>query len=134
MKKHAFILSLCLSLLLMAVNVYSTIPIDYSPQWNCIYRMSSTIGFDGLNGEADASVFGKSGTTHIDGTLTVYRQSGNEWVYVDSTSDSVSQSGLGLQVNFTGISGAYYKAVFEVSVICNGVEESTSKTSYKTCP
>lgn len=134
MKTRTFALLLCLLLVLMEVNIHGTAPVDYSPQWSNITRASNIIDFSDSDGYAHAYVLGKSGTTSICGSLTVYRQVGSEWVYVDSVSNSVTQRSMGLQVVFSGISGVYYKAVFEFSVYCNGIEESDTITTYKTCP
>ena len=126
------ILTLCMCLSLCC-PAFASSPAK-SPMWVNILSMSSQIVFDGTDGEAFASVKGKSGTTAISGTLTVYRQSGSNWVYVDSVSGTSSTLKLDIHLDFTGISGAYYKAVFEVVVTRNGIDEPETKTSYETCP
>ena len=114
---------------------FAALPIDYTPQWTNIMSIVSSLGFSGNHGGATASVDGKPGTTKVEATLTVYKQSGGAWVYVDSDSDSTTtEEYVALSVNFDGISGVYYKAEFKVSVTRTGITESTTKTSYKTCP
>lgn len=120
---------------LMGGSVYSALPVDYSPQWNNILTMSNLLGFDGLDGNASASVYGKSGTTKVEGTLTVYKQSGGTWEYIDSASETTtSKTYVSLSVDFDAESGEYYKSVFEATVTKNGIEESETKYNYKTCP
>lgn len=130
-----------LLLLLLAINLcvgvsvrtYARAP-NVSPLWNNIMQLYGTIVFDGTDGTASGSVLGKSGTTSISGTLTVYRQSGSSWVYVDSTSGTSSTNKLTLECEFTSVSGCYYKSVYEVSVTINGITEPETKTTYETCP
>lgn len=124
-----------LLILLMCVKVLCAVPIEYLPQWNNINTMNSVLVFDGTNGNASASAYGKSGTTKVEGALTVYRQSGGTWEYVDSESETTtSKTYVSLSVDFNAVSGGYYKSVFEVTVTRNGIEESETKYSYKTCP
>lgn len=105
-----------------------------SPMWVNIASIDSSISFSGTSGDASAIVIGRKGTTGISGTLTVFKQSGNDWIYVDSSSGSSNSNTLTLGVYFTGESGAYYKAVLEVVVTRNGVDEPETKTVYRTCP
>lgn len=119
----------------MCVSTFSALPIDYLPQWSNIDRMASVIVFDGQVGNASATVYAKSGATKVEGMLTVYKQSGGSWVYVDSDSETTtSHSYVSLSVDFNAVSGGYYKSVFEVTVTKNGIEESETKYNYKTCP
>ena len=81
--------------------VYSAIPIDYTLQWNNIGRIFSTIIFDESDGTASSQVYGKSGTSKIECTLTLYKQCGGTWVYVDSVSDSTTTNTmLDLSIDF----------------------------------
>ena len=115
--------------------VYSAIPIDYTPQWNNIGRIFSTIIFDESDGTASSQVYGKSGTSKIECTLTLYKQCGGTWVYVDSVSDSTTTNTiLDLSIDFDAVSGEYFKSVFEVSVTRYGIEENETKYCYNTCP
>lgn len=124
------VVSMCMGLCLQA----NALAPDLSPMWNNIFKLSNRIVFDGTNGNANGSVSGKSGTSSISGTLTVYRQSGSSWIYVDSVSGTSSTTTLSLGLDFAAISGGYYKSVYEVSVTINGISESESKTTYATCP
>ena len=132
--KRLISLLLVLSLFMGASAIASALSPNIIPMWEHIRQITNVISFDGLNGEASAYVLGKSGTDSISASLTVYRQSGNSWVYVTSTSDTSSTIQLSLDCDFSATSGTYYKSVFEVVVTINGIEESETKTSYKTCP
>ncbi len=125
------ILAFCMSLSLCYPVLASS---PKSPMWVNIASINSLISFSGTSGNASATVIGRKGTTAISGTLTVYKQVGSNWVYVDSVSGTSSTLKLDLGVDFTGISGTYYKAVFEVVVTRNGIDEPETKTSYETCP
>lgn len=130
----SFVASILLTLVLGGI-VHSAFPIVSSPQWTNISTMSNLIVFDGLDGTAAGSVYGKTGTTKVEGTLTVYKQTGGTWEYIDSASETTTtKTYVSLSVDFDAISGEYYKSVFEVSVTRNGIEETETKYSYKTCP
>ena len=135
MKKYlALIMSIVLLLGLCLVS-YAALPDDNSPQWLNISTIVSTLGFSGTHGGATGSVDGKSGTSKVQATLTVYKQVGGIWEYVDSDSDSTTTDDyIALSVGFNGLSNTNYKSVFEVSVTRNGITESTTKTCYETCP
>ena len=134
MKKLLSIILFLSSLIGISGGVYAALPIDNSPQWSNISTMVSGLGFSGTNGTASGSVDAKSGVTKIEGTLTVYRWSGNTWVYVDSDSDTTTTDDyLVLSVEFTGVSGVNYKSVFHVSVTRNGIVETEDKTNYRAC-
>lgn len=76
-----------------------------------------------------------SGATKVEGTLTVYKRTGNTWVYVDSDSGSTTTNlYVALAVEFDGISGSVYKSVFEVAVTRNGIRETATKYNCETCP
>ena len=135
MKRFMLVTNSILIVLIMGINALGALPIDYSPQWSNILRMSNIIAFDGLNGNASASVYGKTGTTKVEGTLTVYKQFGSSWIEVDSTTETTTtNSYVALSIDFSAVSGGYYKSFFEVTVTRNGVEESDTMTSYRTCP
>ncbi len=118
----------------LGITSSAKVPTTYDPLWTNILSMSNSIGFDGTEGSAYATVKGKTGTTEISGTLTIYRQSGSDWVYVTSTSSTTSSIRLSLGCDFSGVSGTYYKSVFEVTVTINGNDESETKSDYATWP
>lgn len=133
--KRVISIMLAITMMIIAgVSTSAALPEEASPFYIHIKRVNNVISFDGTNGEASASVQALSGTTKITGTLTVYKQSGNNWISVGSSSNTVTSSAMVLSVNFTGYSEANYKAVFSFSVTRNGTTESESNTTYEICP
>lgn len=101
--------------------------------WDNISTINLYLSFSGTSGEASVIASKKSGVTSIEGTLTVYENIDGEWEYVDSASKSTTRSSLSLTVQFDAVSGREYKAVFEVTAYKDGVGESDTTTTYKTC-
>jgi len=121
-----FLLSCC-------IVIQAALPETIEPLWDNIRNMDNPITFDGTEGTARATLNGKSGTTEITGILKVYKETDRGWVFVASDSDSVTGDSMTLSVEFTGVSGGYYKSVFSVTVTRNGVEETETKTTYAYC-
>lgn len=90
--------------------------------------------FETGSGYANIIVTGKFGVTRIEGTITVYRQSGSDWIYVTSGSDVANAQTFAMSVPVEGILGEYYKAEFTVNVYKNGVCETITDTYYANCP
>ena len=132
--KKTFTLLLAALLLATPTKVIASEAIpDYgvAPCWENMSTVIVDIGFSGTNGLASVTADRILGvTTSIEATLTVYRKVGNTWVYVTSTSGSSSRS-LNLDVEFTGIKGATYKAVAEVTA--TGTEGTDMDTISETC-
>jgi len=120
-------------LLSCCIGVQAALPEIAEPLWDNIFEMENIISFNGTEGTASAELDGKSGTTEVSGSLKVYKETDRGWVFVDSVSDSTDGTYLSLSVDFTGVSGGYYKSVFSVTVTCNGVEETETKTAYAWC-
>lgn len=134
MKKLLSIFIAGIMLISCCIGVGAALPDKADPLWDNIGSMTNNIYFISTSGSAEASITGKSGTTSITATLTVYKQtSSGGWSYVDSDADHVSGGYLGLKVDFEGEVGAYYKAEFRVSITRNGIIESETKTAYRTC-
>lgn len=134
MKKLLTLILVFATIFCFATSTFAALPETVVPMWNNIRQMSNDLVFNGTSGIADTMVFGKSGTTRITGTLTVYVQTSNGWEIVDSTSGSSTSLYLSMTINFTGTPGKYYKSVLNITVTINGVNESETMTSYKTCP
>ena len=112
----------------------ATIENEIMPMWTNIYSVSTYINFGGTKGTATASITGEDGTERISATLAIYVQNSNGgWTYITHTGTYTNDERLILSVDFSGESGKYYKAVLNTVVTIDGVEESTTKTSYKTC-
>lgn len=105
-----------------------------APCWNYMNKVKVDVNFSGDSGKATATVeriFGV--TTKLEATLTLYKQSGSDWIYVDSTSESSTRS-LALTLDFNAESGATYKAVVEVTAYGNSGSETTEAEKIKACP
>jgi len=115
------------------IGIQAALPESIEPLWDNIMDMRNTITFDGTEGTARGTLWGEDGTTEMSGSLKVYKETDRGWVFVASDSDSVTGDSMTLSVEFTGVSGGYYKSVFSVTVTRNGIEETETKTTYATC-
>ena len=105
------------------------------PRWSNTGAIDYVLKFRANgSGYADIAVSGKFGVTKIEGSTTIYRQSGSSWIYVTSGSDETDDQVFELSVPVNGISGTYYKAEFTIKVYKNGVCETITETYYATCP
>ena len=128
-------------LTVFAIITYMIIPINadtkdsIQPLWDNIRNFKCTLNFDGTEGTAAGTVYGKTGTTQISATLVVYKKLGpDNWEYIDHTGTTTTNSSLIVSLDFPAEPGAYYRAIFTVMVVINGVEEIDKRTVYKTCP
>lgn len=135
MKKR--ILSLLMAgvtLLMLAVSVSAKVPDGgISPCWIYMDDIYVDIGFSGSTGTATLWVSKKSTATKLEGTLTVYKMVGDDWVYVDSKSDSSTRT-LSIDFDFDAKSGVKYKAVADVTAYGSGGSETDGDYKIKTCP
>lgn len=115
------------------IGIQAALPETVEPLWDNISSMKNTITFEGTEGTARGTLRGEAGTTEMTGSLKVYKETDRGWVFVASDSDSVTGDVMTLSVDFTGVSGGYYKSVFSVTVTRNGVEETETKTEYAYC-
>lgn len=125
-----------LTLLLFATSVSAKIPDDgiVAPCWEYMNSISVDISFLGTKGTASVSVDRiYQVTTRLEGTLTVYKQVGDDWVYVDSQSGTSTRA-LSIEFEFDAESGVKYKAVADVTAYGSSGSESDSATKEKTCP
>ena len=107
---------------------------EITPQWDNISSISNTINFTGLQGIVECCIYGDA-CTYVEGEVRVYRQTASgDWSFVGMDSDVSITRLLTLDVEFTAISGAYYKSVLTTTVYKGGVGEEETKTVYKTCP
>lgn len=133
MKKILSLFIVAITLISCCVGVRAAFSETAEPLWDNISDINNDITFYGSAGKAKATLKGLSGTTEMSGTLKVYKQTARGWAFVASDSDTVTGTLLSLTVDFTGVSGGYYKAVFTVTVTRNGVEEPETTTAYATC-
>lgn len=137
MKKINKIISCVLAsvtlLSILVMPCFAAAPSTVTPLWDNISDMDLEISFSGTNGTAAGILTKQSGVTSVEGTVTVYRAFANGWIYVDSESKNTIGN-LGINVDFTGISGVEYKVVFEATAYRGDVGESHTVTKYATCP
>ncbi|MBQ8389006.1 MAG: hypothetical protein IJX46_08785 [Clostridia bacterium] len=105
-----------------------------SPLWVGISSVNVDMSFSGNNGNAIGTLTKSSTASSMEATLTVYRWSGSQWVFVDSASGTKTRGTLALSISFDAVAGTRYKAVFDVTVYTNNVPESESIDVEKTCP
>lgn len=107
---------------------------EIMPLWDNISTITNSITFTGTQGIVNGTISGDNGTT-VEGKVKVYRQTASgAWSFVGMDSGSSTTFWLDLVVEFTAISGAYYKSVLTTTVYKNGVGEEETVTSYRTCP
>ena len=136
MKRVAAFLIAGLMSLPFATGVYAKMPDGgiVAPQWNYMGTIKVDINFDGTAGLAVVTV-GRiyQVTTKLEGTITVYKQVGDDWEYVASNSGSSTRS-LSVSVSFTGESGATYKAVANITAYGSAGSETDTNSKQAVCP
>lgn len=104
---------------------------EIAPCWENMNGINLRLNFSGTSGTASVTVERIYGvTTLLEATLTVYKQVGDVWVYVTSTSGTSARN-LNLTLDFTGTSGVTYKAV--VDVTATGTEGVDTDSVSETC-
>ena len=123
-----------LSLFPIATPISAKMPDNgiVAPQWEYIDSIKVDIIFS--DSTATVTVTRRNQTvTKLEGTLTVYKKVGSNWIYVASNSDTSARA-LSIDVDFDPISGVTYKAVAEITAYsANGSEPGTS-SKIETCP
>lgn len=135
-KKVAALLVAGLMSLPFATGVSAIMPVGgiIAPLWLYMSDADVDISFNGTSCTASVSV-GRiyQVTTKLEGTITVYKQVGDDWEYVASNSDS-STRGLLVSVSFTGESGATYKAVANITAYGSTGNETDTISKQAVCP
>lgn len=103
-----------------------------APQWESIVNIK--VDFIFSDSIATLTVTRRDQTvTKLEGTLTVYKKVGNNWVYVTSNSDTSARA-LAIDVEFAPVSGVTYKAVAEVTAYSSSGSEPATSSKTATCP
>lgn len=103
-----------------------------APQWESIVNIK--VDFIFSDSIATLTVTRRDQTvTKLEGTLTVYKKVGNNWVYVTSNSDTSARA-LAIDVEFAPVSGVTYKAVAEVTAYSSSGSEPATSSKIATCP
>ncbi len=136
MKKLLSVMLVCImlcTLLSVGAGAAATQP-DVQPCWDNISYMHLTHGFYDEFGMASGMGTRQTDATGSVGTVTVYKKVNNQWVYVDSWTDSTTRKNLIIEGEFPAISGVEYKSVFTFTVY-RGVMGETHTTEYiERCP
>ena len=102
------------------------------PYWTNTNSVDAWMGFvDGV-GYAEASLFGKFGSTEVLIDVVVYRQSGDTWVYVAEKHVSADGMSVGISCPFDITPGTYYKAEYTFTVYRSGMGEVVKRNVFKT--
>ena len=136
MKKIIAIISAACMLTAFGItaNAAAVPEIEIMPLWDNISSLTNSISFVGNMGTASCEIYGDAGTT-VTANVKVYRQtSTGGWSLVGYDSGSSDTRSLFLSAKFTATSGTYYKSVLTATVYKDGVGETATRTSYKTCP
>lgn len=122
-----------ISLVLIAVclcgSVSAAVIEPVSPLWDNVNAVYCNITFNGTNGRVFCDIAAVSGTTSIEGTLTLY-EDGDE---IDSWDIDVNTSYVNIVETFTGTRGSTYELVLDVEVIADGLAETLERSVNKKC-
>lgn len=103
------------------------------PLWDNTAVLNVGIYFlDDGYGYAEVATTGQLGTNKIVSEVKVYRQYGSFWILVAEEANTTYGGAAVLTCQFTPINGTYYKAVFTVTVTKDNVDETITKTVYRT--
>lgn len=128
MKRYIAMLLSVVLLCSLPVTISAAVIEPVAPQWENVTTVLCSVDFSGTEGNISVYIRGKSGTTSISGTATLYR--GN--TEIESWSIS-GRSIASVSDTFTGISGSTYKLVLDVDVTTSGVTENIEEDSAR-CP
>ena len=104
-----------------------------NPRWDNTAMITVGIHFlDNGKSYAESLTCGHFGTTKIASEVIVYKQYGSFWIQVAKESQITYGDTDLLICHFTPVAGAYYKAVFTVTVTKNSIDETITKTYYRT--
>ena len=108
----SFVLTCIIELAVLSPSCFAAQPPTVSPQWDNISVIKLDISFSGSVGTATGTLTKKSGATSCEGTLTLYKQVGSDWIYVDSAYKSSTRTVM-VSIEFDSDSWDKYTAVFD---------------------
>ena len=130
-----------IALVLMIVTIISILPCTVnaaaadntiSPLWqntriiNC-FILTDSNGY----AYAEGTAMGQTTVNKITADVYVYKQVGSYWVYVGEEHKTVNSCILTISYKFTPSQGSNYRADFTFVVTKNGVDETITRTEYK---
>ena len=133
LRKGIIFILILTTILSCSLTSLAALPQDHTitPFWANMNLIDLDITFSNNKGIALGDIDRKACATLIEATLTVYKQVGTSWVFVDSTSKSSTRS-LAIDLEFDAEEGATYKAVLDVTAYGTSVDESETITKIKT--
>lgn len=123
------IITMILVINCVCISVSAAIVKPIMPLWDNTDMVYCNITFNGTNGRVICDITAVSGTTSIEGTLTLY-EDGEE---IDSWDIDVNTSYVNIVETFTGTRGSTYELVLDVEVMANGVAEALEHSVDKKC-
>lgn len=124
------VLCMVFAVWLMGIQVTAAIVEPIVPYWENVSTASCSISFSGTSGTVSCTVYGKSGTTRIEGSLVLYE----DGVEIDEWPISTTSTRVSILDSFTGESGCTYTLELDVDVTRNGTVERVQKDVSKECP
>lgn len=119
MKKIIAVCVILSMLCCMCLPASAAVPDLITPYWENASTVRVSLDFDGSTGSVYCKVMGKSGTTNIEGTLTLYE----DGVESESWDMTTASSYKIVSDTVTGVKGSTYKLVLDIKVKTNGVWE-----------
>ena len=127
-----FLIAVVLSLFVVPTAATES---NIMPIWDNVSAVDLVVGFDGSTGYMTADVSRQAGVTSMEATVTVYRYSGDEWVYVDDWYKSTTRNTLVVTGEFNAVSGVQYKAEIVVTAYRDNTNgETVTHEIIRTCP
>ena len=129
------IVTLLLALAMMVpatIGVFAALPEQVQPRWTSISSIELDLAFDGTEGNATGLARKQSTATNIEGTVTVYKQVGSDWVFV---ADGYAQKAVGtlfVSVDFVAEKNTTYKMVFSVTAYTGSAAETETVEQIET--
>ncbi len=137
-KLTALLLVLTMMLTVMSVGVAAKAMDDNVavPFWDNVNTARVTLNFSGTTGTASTTITDiPQHTWHINATLYVYRQDGDDWTLVDKEYGySTANADLVIDFNFTAVRGETYKAIVYFAAYSEDGGETDNVEIIKTCP
>lgn len=127
-----FTMTIFSSAITVSANEYESEMVQ--PRYSSINTLNCSITLNDEYHAVTGTATKKTSASSIEGTLILYKKSGNSWIYMDQAYKSVTRGVLGLEIYFDAESGATYKAVWTVTAYTNGVGETVVIEDIKTCP
>ena len=111
------------------VSVSAAVVEPVTPLWDNTDMLYCNISFSGIRGTVMCDISAISGTTSIEGTLTLYEDN----VEIESWEIDVNTSYVTVIESFTGIKGSTYRLVLDAEVVANGITEPLDYSVSKRC-